>query len=350
MTNQPVISKGSRALFLAGAGEDRPAMAAMLMVGSLCLLGFQDSLIKLTSGDVSLWQFQLLRSSCNLILLMALARLLWGTPPPRPKRAWTVALRSLFMVGAMVWFFGGIPFLSLSDIAAGLYVFPLFVTVLSVVVLGEKVGLRRVLAVSAGFTGTLLILKPGTASFQWVSLMPVVAGLCFAGSVLTTRKLCREESPLTMAAGVAISFIIVAFAGLAVTTIMQPGDLDVRWPYLFTGWHRLELWVAGVIVLASCLNLTANIGLTKAYQSAESSWLAPFDYSYLVFATFWGFVMWNDVPDVYSLAGMALIAGAGCYIGWRERSANLRLKAYGKKLPPRGKRPTRLQYWSLPPV
>lgn len=349
MANRTASTSGSQALFLAGTGEDRPTMAATLMVGSLCLLGFQDSLIKLTSSEVSLWQFQLLRSSCNLFLLMVLARVLWGTTPPWPKRIWTVMLRSLFMVGAMIWFFGGIPFLSLSEIAAGLYVFPLFVTVLSVVVLGEKVGLRRVMAVLAGFTGTLLTLKPGTASFQWVSLMPVVAGLCFAGSVLTTRKLCREESPLTMAFGVAVAFIIVAIAGLAATTIAQPGDLAVRWPYLFTGWHQLELWVAGIIVLASCLNLTANIGLTKAYQSAESSWLAPFDYSYLVFATFWGFVMWNNVPDVFSLAGMALIAGAGCYIGWRERAANTRLKSYGKKLPPRGKRPTRLQYWSLPP-
>lgn len=349
MANNTPASPGSRALFFAGSGEDRPALAAMLMVGSLCLLGFQDSLIKLTSSEVSLWQFQLLRSSCNLLLLMVLARLLWGTMPPMPKRVWAVALRSLFMVGAMVWFFGGIPFLSLSEIAAGLYVFPLFVAVLSVVVLGEKVGPRRILAVLAGFTGTVLILKPGTASFQWVSLMPVAAGLCFAGSVLTTRKLCREESPLTMAFGVGLAFVIVGIIGLLATTIANPGELAGRWPYLFTGWHPLELWVAGIIVVASCLNLTANIGLTKAYQSAESSWLAPFDYSYLVFATFWGFVMWNDVPDVYSFAGMGLIAGSGCYIGWRERSANVRKRSYGEKLPPRGKRPTRLQYWSLPP-
>jgi drug/metabolite transporter (DMT)-like permease len=77
--------------------------------------------------------------------------------------------------------------------------------------------------------------------------------------------------------------------------------------------------VAGIIVACSSLNLVANIALAKAYQSAESSWLAPFDYSYLIFATFWAVVMWGDVPDLLSLVGMSMIAGAGCYVAWRER-------------------------------
>ena len=182
-------------------GGDRPAMAAGLMVFALSLLAFQDSLVKLASSDVSLWQFQLLRSACNLAFMLILSRFLWGGRVPLPKSWLAVTLRSLFLVGAMVFFFGGIPFLSLSEIAAGLYVFPLFIALLSVAVLGEKVGPRRVFAILAGFTGTLLILKPGSAAFQWVGLMPVAAGLSYAATVLTTRKLCREENPATLALG-----------------------------------------------------------------------------------------------------------------------------------------------------
>jgi drug/metabolite transporter (DMT)-like permease len=299
--------------------EDRPALAASLMVGSLCLLALQDSLVKLASADVSLWQFQTMRAGFNLIMLLVLARFIWGSEPIRPKRLWTVVLRSTFLVGAMICFFGAIPFLSLSQVAAGLYVFPLFVTVLSALVLRERVGPRRVMAVLAGFAGTLLILKPGSDSFTWASLAPVMAGLFYAATVLTTRKLCREERPAMLALGVSVAFILVGGTGVVVLEAVRPERLASDLPYLFEGWKPLSWAIAGLILVCSMLNLTANIGLAKAYQSAESSWLAPFDYSYLIFATFWGVVMWADVPDAASFIGMAMIAAAGCYVAWRER-------------------------------
>jgi len=319
MDNLKILDLSSEVGFASKTQQDRPALAAALMVGALALLGLQDSLVKLTSGDVSLWQFQLLRSSCNLGLLLLLTRFYSQQVTLYPRRIWAVVLRSFFLVGAMVLFFGGIPFLTLSQIAAGLYVFPIFVAVLSALVLGEKVGPRRIIAILAGFLGTILILKPGTSDFQLHALMPVAAGLCYAAMILTTRKLCREESPVALAFGISVSFILVGAGGIIVTSIAGQSDLSIRWPYLFTGWHVLEISVMGIIVACSFLNLTANIGLSKAYQSAESSWLAPFDYSYLVFATFWGVVMWGDVPDLLSFTGMFIIASAGSYVAWRER-------------------------------
>jgi len=306
--------------------EDRPSLSAGIMVGALCLLSLQDSLVKLASSDISLWQFQLLRSICNLSLLLVFARFFWGGRPEAPKRFWAVALRSFFLVCAMILFFGGAPFLNMSDIAAGIYVFPLFVTILSVVFLGERVGPRRILAVVAGFTGTLLILKPGTESFQWVGLMPVGAGLCYAAMILTTRKLCRDERPATLTAGISVSLILVGSLGIGLTALLQPGELAVQWPYLFTGWHELVPWVIGIILACSGLNLIANVGLAKAYQNAESSWLAPFDYSYLIFSTIWGVVIWNYFPDALALLGMAMIAASGCYVAWRERQESLKAK------------------------
>ena len=315
---------GARAAGLTAPGVpgelvDDPRRAAALMLGALCLLALQDGLVKLSSGEVSLWQFQMLRSGINLVLLLVLARVLWGGLPRRPVSVAAVALRSAALMGAMVFFFGAIPFLKLSEIAAGLYVFPLFVAVLSALFLGERVGPRRVLAILAGFGGTLLILKPGTDAFQWVALMPVAAGLCYGATVLITRRLCRNESPATLALGVAIAFLTLGTLGLAAAEWLAPARLAADWPYLFTGWHPLAPWVLGVIAACSCLNLTANIALARAYQSAESSWLAPFDYSYLVFATLWGALLWGDLPDALSAAGMAMIAGSGAYVAWRER-------------------------------
>ncbi len=93
-----------------GMTEDRPALAATLMVGALCMLSLQDSLVKLASADVSLWQFQSLRALFNLTMLFVLQRFIWGNASAYPKRFWTVALRSCFLIGAMLCFFGAIPF------------------------------------------------------------------------------------------------------------------------------------------------------------------------------------------------------------------------------------------------
>ena len=310
------------------APPDNPGRAAALMVFALFLLGFQDSLVKLTSSEISLWQMQTIRATGNLTLLILISFFLFRTAVPKPQRLWAVTLRSLLLVGTMVLFFGGVPVLSLSEIAAGLYVFPLFVAVLSVIILGERIGPRRVLVIAAGFCGTILILKPGTDGFKWISLLPVGAGFCYALMLVTTRKLCRNEHPVTLAFGVGIAFILVGIIGLAAITVFPPApDLAAAWPYLLTAWRPLEWWVLGVVVATSFINLTANVSLSRAYQTAESSWLAPFDYSYLIFATFWGCAMWGHVPDALSFAGMGLIAGAGIYVAWREQQLAKRAAA-----------------------
>ncbi len=294
------------------------------MVFALILLSLQDVIIKLTTNDFSIWQFQFLRAGANMVLLLGAALLFgWGRALP-PKRVSAVVLRSLCLVSAMMCFFAGVPFLSLAEIAAGLYLFPLIVTLLSRFVLGETVGVQRLSAVAAGFCGSLLILKPGGDDFRMISLLPVGAALFYACMVLVTRKLCREESPLTLALGVAIAFMTVGCIGLVVLPSPQDaGALSAAWPYLLTGWHDLEIIMVLAVVFCSTMNLTANICLARAYQTAESSWLAPYDYSYLVFAAMWGYVIWGTVPDVLSAAGMILIAAAGIFVAMRaDRAAS----------------------------
>ena len=323
----PVENRSQFREFMSTSTVDRPAIAAALMVSSLFLLGLQDSLVKLVNADTSLWQLMLFRALFNFALFVLLARLIWGGARPKAVRPGAVALRTAFHVAAMSFFFGGIPFLSLAELAAGLYVFPLFVAVLSALVLKERVGPRRLAAIAAGFCGTVLILKPATEAFTPIGLMPVCAGFCYACAVLTTRKLCRQESPVTLAFAISAGFFIIGCIGIVANGLLPSGELADSWPYLFTGWHPATWGLVGIFALISCINVIAMVNLGKAYQSAESSWLAPFDYSYLIFATFWGFVFWQHVPDVLTFVGMAMIALAGSFVAWRERREKLRLTA-----------------------
>ena len=309
----------SRALISPGMQTDRPKFAAFLVVGGVFLLSGQDALIKVISSELSLWQFQFFRGALNMILLALGVRVFLGRWIPPPRRLWVVSFRSLLMVGAMICFFSGVPYLSLAEMSAGLYVFPLFVVTLSCLVLGERVGPRRISAVILGFSGTLLVLQPGTDIFTPIAFLPVGAGFFYACTLLTTRKLCRDESPVTLTFGVALAVFIMGTVGLFLMTKFDVKGSTSDWPFLFTGWRPIDLWVFGVVVFCSVLNLITTSSLAKAYQSAESSWLVPFDYSYMVFAALWGFIIWRHIPDLLTFCGIFLIAASGIFIAWRQR-------------------------------
>lgn len=309
---------------------DRPALAATLILLGVGILSLQDSLVKLISDQVSLWQFQTLRAGGNLLLLFAIGRILYGGSPWRPRRIWAVALRSGCLTVTMVLFFGGAPFLSVAEMGAGLYTYPLFIAIAAALLLGEHVGPRRIIAILIGFAGALLILKPGAESFRAAALLPLGAGVTYAATIMVTRRYCREESPVTLAVGVAIGFFTVGLLGVLVFSLWTPAALSESWPYLFTGWRTAEdgafglalptLSVLAIVFFCSALNLSANLSLTRAYQTGESSWLAPFDYSYLAFAALWTLILFGETPDALTLLGMGLIGGAGLFIAWRERA------------------------------
>ncbi|MBY8976125.1 DMT family transporter [Rhodobacteraceae bacterium NNCM2] len=315
----PSLSPMAQQGFLDGTDSDRPGMAASLMLLSLFSLSFQDSLVRLAAPDTSIWMFQVIRATGNLVLVLILSRLIWGSLPRRPIRPLAVIARSFCLLSALLFFFGGVQYLTLAEMAAGLYTFPIFVTILSALILRERVGAQRIFAVLVGATGAALILQPGSADFTLIKLMPVGAGLSYAGVVILTRRWCRQESPVTLATAVAICLWCAGLAGVVGLTLFPlPEAMRAAIPYLATGWVA-PLWhVIWLSLACSVLNLASNITLAKAYQSAESSWLAPFDYSYLIFATLWGWVIFADLPDFLMILGMAMIAGAGLFTAWRE--------------------------------
>ena len=313
----------ARASFFDGDDKDRPGLAAGLMAVALFMLALQDSIVRFAGADTTLWQFHFMRSSANVLFLLVLARVVWGTPPKWPQRFWAVAVRSLLLLAATLFFFGGVPRLTLAEMGAGLYTYPIFVTVLSAVVLREPVGIRRTGAVLAGALGAFLILQPGSAEFHLVKLMPVGAGFCYAMRVIVTRRYCRAESPVTLTFGVGLAYVTATAIGMVVLNLYPPGEAARQvGQRLARGWLPLSWTLAALALAWSVLNVTSNLGLTMAYQNAESSWLAPIDYCYLIFATFWGLMFFGDFPNVSMLTGMVLIAAAGAITALRERRLN----------------------------
>ena len=303
-------------------GGDRPYSALILLLIGVFLIAFQDSLVKLMSVHTSFWQFQSLRSAGNLSFLLILALAGSGLTILVPRNTGAVYFRAALLTICMFCFFAGAPYLSVAQMAAGLYTYPLFVSLLAAPLLGEKVGPWRIAALLLGAIGASLVLSPWDADFSWVQILPIVAGFFYAANILTLKRACRNESPMALAFAVGLVYLVSGIAGILILSLFPLAE-NVREaaPFVAIGWPTLTLLVAGFALLTSVLNLTGNICMSRAYQSADASWLAPLDFSYLLFAAIWSRIIFDQWPTQQALAGMSLIAFAGIVTAWRERLA-----------------------------
>jgi drug/metabolite transporter (DMT)-like permease len=214
------------------------------------------------------------------------------------------AARTLFGLMGMVGAFYGYVHLPLATVTALGFTMPLFLTVLSVPLLGERVGWRRGLAVLVGFAGVLLMVRPGSEGLRGEGLAVL---LCLLGSVgwalamITIRRMGEAgESSVAIVFWFAVGSAVIA--GIASVPVwVWPSA--VQWALLFA--------IGAVSALAQVL-------MTSAYRSGETTLLAPFEYAGIVWTTALGAFIWAELPDGWDFAGIAVLVGAGIYIWHRE--------------------------------
>lgn len=310
--------------FFHSPSGDQPFLAMALLLFGVFVLALQDATVKLIAPETSFWQFQTLRAMGNALLIIILAMISGGFSLLVPKNWQPVYLRGVMLSICMFCFFSGAPFLTIAQMAAGLYTYPLFVSLLAGPVLGETVGPWRIAALVIGAVGAGLILDPFNAEFSLIQLLPVAAGFFYACNIIILRRDCRLENPLSLTLAVAVLFFITGLVGVILLSLMPPPqDIIAMMPFVAIGWPELTLVVLGFALFCSLLNLSGNICLARAYQTADSSWLAPIDFSYLLFAAIWGRVTFDVWPPQQSLIGMGLIAFAGMVTAWREQRRQL---------------------------
>ena len=291
-----------------------------LAIGGALVLSVNDLAIKALSGHYALHQVILLRAIISLSLVFAV---IWysgtGFRQLLTKRPIEHLIRVCIVMLSNVTYFLGLAAMPLADAVATAFVAPLFVTLMSAVVMGEQVGPRRWAAVAAGMLGVVIMLRPGLGTLQPAAILVLISAFCYASSHMMTRRMRATESAMTFSFFVQLGFVVVSTSmGLWVGDGHLSGSSDASLAFLFRPWVMPPLHDWWAFAATGCAVGIGGMMMSQAYRTTEASLVAPFEYVGMPMAIFWGVVVFGTWPDATAWAGIALICGAGLYTLWRE--------------------------------
>jgi len=302
---QPRALSSIRRVVQVNVEVDQPARfspkssAIILMVAAIFSFSLMDVGVKSLAADIgvlpSLWARY--AGQMLIVLILIAPRLKRVARTRYPK---TQFLRSLLMMTATAFFFTGLSKIPLTDAAALMLTNPLIVTLGAAAFLGEKLGPRRILGIFVAMCGAMIVIRPGSDVFSPAAFYPLTAAVCYSGYVLLTRRVGSDEDVWTS----------LFYTGLVGTIL-----LSLAVPF---AWQPLSFSNVVVMFLIAGCGTIGQLFLIRAFTLGEAAMLAPFSYAGLIFAAFWGIVLFSEIPDIWTVAGALVIAGAGLYVWHRE--------------------------------
>lgn len=303
------------------SGEANPNTTGILLaIGGAVVLSLNDLAIKALSGDYALHQVILLRAVVGMALVLAVT--VYSRAGLRQlvtRRPLAHLLRVSIVMVSNITYFVGLSLMPLADAVATAFVAPLFVTLMSSVVLGEQVGPRRWAAVAVGMVGVLVMTRPGAGVIQPAAILVLISAFCYSASHMMTRHMRGTESAMALNFYVQCGFIALS-TGFGIVAgdghlAQAPGS---TWEFLFRPWHWppfADTWAFAATGLAVGIG---GLMMSQAYRTTEAALVAPFEYVGMPMAVIWGVIVFGTFPDGQAWVGIALICGAGLYTLWRE--------------------------------
>lgn len=284
---------------LAGAKPSALAGIGWFVFAILCF-GVMDAMIKLASADYGTWQIMFFRAAASILPVEVLVHWSGGLSSLRTKRLGSHILRALVGLAAVYGFFTSFRLMPLADAYAIGFAAPLFMTALSGPVLGEKVGWRRWAAVLVGFAGVMVMLRPGQGVLSLAALVPLAAAFFYSLTMLYVRVLARTET------NAAIVFYFLLTLAAVSGVVMLPD------------WKTPDLPGLALLLAIGLVGGVAQIAFTQAFRLTAPSLLAPFEYTAMVWAVGFGYLLFGDIPDQAIWLGSAIVIASGLYIIHRE--------------------------------
>jgi drug/metabolite transporter (DMT)-like permease len=289
---------------------------------AVAMAGFtmNDAITKAVSSEMNFGQVMLVRGVFAIVLIAALAHHQRAVRPLRTLMMRPVALRVAGEVGGTVSFLAAIVHLPLANTAAIFQALPLAITLGAALIFGEPVGWRRWLAITVGFIGVVIIVRPGVEGFNQFSLFALVSVIFCAIRDLATKRIPAQIPSLFITL---LTTVTVTTAGAAILVPLG-------------GWTPPSGRALALLVFAAVLLLIGYQCVIMALRSGDISAVAPFRYSALLWAMLLGYLVFGDVPDAMMVTGASIIVLSGLYAFYRERKRDRPVAAGASGLPPDG--------------
>ena len=295
-------------------------LSILLLMLGMALIPLNDSLIKLLSSRYPLAQIVVIRALFCIVVISIIGQ---GAKKVflLPRRTVILfSIRGMCLVIAMYLFFVSLASLPLSTVVSIFFISPLLITLLSSIVLKEKIGIHRVTSVIAALIGVMFVMKPGTSEFHPEMLFALGSAISYAIFQIFTRSL---KSDGNLPALIAIQHLCYLFSALPLFAFNLSGGLNSTGNMSFD--FLLRATVAPtfmeVIYIAICAGtvLFLSFASSFAYRNVEASLIAPFEYVAIPVSVIWGILIWGDYPSYTAWIGMGLIISSGIYVVYRER-------------------------------
>lgn len=273
----------------------------ILLSGSM--LASHDAMTKYLAATYPVTLIIWVRYSIQSVLLVLLFSPKMGTRLFHMYRPVLQLLRGMSLLGVSLLLITGLRFIPLAEATAVIFLAPVFVTLLSALLLREPVSKAQWLAIGFGLTGVVLIVRPGGALFDWPVLLPLAAAVCFALYQLLTRMLAGKDHPVTS------NF----YSGLTGTLLLAPigvMQLDQL--------QQMPVPALSMLLGLGALAMVAHMLLTLAFRYASAAVLAPFTYAQIISACVVGWLVFGQLPDHWALLGVIVIISSGMWSGWQQ--------------------------------
>ena len=264
------------------------------------LLPFMDGLAKFLSQEIHFLQVVWGRYFFMALISLIVTFLFFKKHLKRPNNIQIQLVRSLFLFLSTILFFYAISVISLPEALTLAFVSPMIVTLLSAIILKEKVGIRRWSAVFVGFVGVLFVIRPGFNEINIATITALGCGICYAFYIISTRKLSSQDSPL-------LTLIFTGLTGSIVISLIVPFY-----------WSSLSLFQFFLLFSLAGIGTLAHFLLILSLNYAEASKLAPLSYSEIIMNVVIGYYFFGDFPDQWVWLGLIIIISSGVYISLRE--------------------------------